>query len=301
MIGPGVRSRLARLLAPWIGFLLILSGCVPFAIPIPWVPSDPYTPIKEEFEKGDLSREEILQQMGEPWAAIGDSTFVYMTSKPSSYILFGVAVYGGGGGADAAKLTTKDFVLIFDFDDRGVAQNFEFYADSLLHEHCFENGVCLSREALNALILPPRFDQDSKLYEAEPNQCSVYVFRDVPDGRGHSENDYVEILVKKRGADLPLKRAVSVETGYSHWNLPAKSEYTIKTDFQAPRFYPFDTKTRTSKRDDLTLKLQCEPGEQLFVRFVLPSSKRTPAVLELVPEEVGQAKVSQSSRLMDLY
>jgi hypothetical protein len=289
MIGAIFRPTLASLLAT--GPLHILSGCG-FAVPIPWAPSDPFTHIKEEFEKGDLSRGNILEHMGEPWAAIGDRTFVYITSKPSSYLY---------DPEDPAVLTTKDFVLIFDFDDRGVAENYESYADSFLHEHCFENGVCLSRKTLNAPLLPSRFDQESKLYEAKPNECSVYVFRDVPESYGHPENDYVEILVKKRGADRPLKRAVSVESGYSHWNLPAQSEYTIETDFKGPRFYPFDTKARTSKRKDLALRLQCEPAELLFVRFVLPSSKRIPAILELVPNDVGQAKVSQSSRLVDLY
>lgn len=290
---------LAHLVA--VGFLLVLAGCVPFAIPIPWAPSDPFADIKKEFEKGELSLADILLYMGEPWAAIGDRTFVYVNSKPSSIVLYGVAGYGGESAADAAPMTTKDFVLIIDFDDQGVARNYETYADSLLHEHCFENGVCLARGTLNALLLPPHFDQSSKLFESKQNECSVYFFRDKPESDVGSENDYVGILVRRRGADWPLKSAVSVESGYSHWILPAQTEYVIETDFLSPRYYPFDTKTRTSNRQNLRKNFKCESGELLFVRFALPSSKRIPTVLEFVSENVGREKVSELRRLMDLY
>ena len=120
----------------------LLVSCIPFAIPLPWFPKDPYKNGLQALEhKNSVHRDDIIYDFGMPWAAINDSNFIYIRDKPSSFIIFGVAVYGGGGSADAGPMTHRDYTVSFYFDGEGNMKSFQTYADTGKHDFCFNNDV----------------------------------------------------------------------------------------------------------------------------------------------------------------
>jgi len=66
-----------------------------------------------------------LKEFGQPWAAWDERSFIYISDRPSSYLLVGTQTGGG-----VAAMTRRDFVLMFNFDELGILIDHEAIADT---------------------------------------------------------------------------------------------------------------------------------------------------------------------------
>jgi hypothetical protein len=274
---------------------LLLASCI--AVPIPWFPKNPHAEeIIGFLDEEAVDREEVVARLGQPWANLGLRSFVYLADKRSAYVL--VAAYGGSGGEIPIN---RDYFLVIDFDTDGEVVNYETYADSLRHDYCFQNQVCLERETFNVPVAPPAFDLEAKKFEAVADKCVIYVYRDH-EGRGLSENSYVNISVGIDGN--PMRRlATSVEHGFHRFEFPPTMRLEIR--FSLPE-YPdvneegwFDNDPATERRTSKTTLLPCAAGEVAFYRLYVPEKNSRPMEFDGVHPVIAEAKISRMKLLLE--
>lgn len=235
--------------------------------------------------------------MGAPWANLDMRTFVYIADRDSGYIL-----WGGYGGSGAAIPINRDYFLVIDFDENGLVQRHEAWADSLRHKHCFENKVCLDRKTFNIPHAPPELDADAKRFDAVPGRCVVYVYRDS-DGTGLSENTYADIRFQDTWSHL-RRIATSVEHGYSRLVFtPSKFiqlEVSVKAHSIADKEHgPFDNEPPGEKKIPVSKHFACADGEVHYLRIYVPERNRTSIAFHEVQASVAQKKMSEMKLLLD--
>lgn len=273
----------------------ILSSCI--AVPVPWFPRNPYPPEQIRFLEDSVHRTEVVSRLGAPWANLDTRTFVYIADQDSGYILWGV--YGGSGGAVPIN---RDYFLVIDFDEHGLVRHYETWADSLRHQHCFDNGVCLERRTFNIPLAPPREDAEAKRFEPEPGRCVVYVFRD-PDGTGLSENTYADIRFQDTWSRF-RRIATSVEHGFSRLVFtPSKFiqlEVSVKAQSLADRQHgPFDNEPPGEKKIPVSKHFSCADGQLRFLRIYVPEKNRASIAFHEVDPDVAQKKMSEMRLLLE--
>ena len=284
-----------------LGFLvmplsLVMSSCV--AVPVPWFPKNPYTSEQIEFlEAEDVSRVEVVSKLGTPWANLDEKTFVYLANKNSAFII--VAVYGGGGGDQPIN---RDYFLVIDFNEAGFVSGFETYSDSLRHNFCFENGICLQSKTFNIPLAPTELDEQAKKFEAVDDKCVVYVFRDT-DGVGMSENAYTDI--RSPHGDFKFRRlATSVEHGYSRFEFAPDKFLRMQAETQPPPLSgdehgPFDNDPAGEKKPPSNLVFTCLAGEVYYLRIYVPERNDRPIQFDPVEAELAKAKIKEAKLLLD--
>ena len=159
--------KLCRILVGLGIIQLSVVSCMPFIVPLPWFPEDPYKASLQELDgQRAVHRDDIIKNWGQPWAAINDSNLIYISEKPSSQLLVGYVAYGGGGDAWVGPMTYRDYVVSFYFDDEGIMKRFDTYADTGNHDFCFDNNVCFSEQTRNVPLKPEWMDRDAKQFLA---------------------------------------------------------------------------------------------------------------------------------------
>lgn len=283
---------------------LSISSCIPIAIPLPWFPKDPYKNSLRALEnKNSVHRDDIIYGFGMPWAAINDSNFIYISEKPSSFIVVGMVAYGGGGWGDAGPMTYRDYTVSFYFDDEGNMKSYQTYADTGKHDFCFNNGVCFSRQTRNVPLSPGWMDREAKLFKASPDECTFYLYRQpYPDGRSYKE--YVDIQLAQipiYGVAHPYSVGSSVPGGFFRWQLEPGHTYEVSTDFKIIKSYPFTTHFIHEKRRSPSIDILCVPGGVIYIELVVPKSKKLPVELFASKRQPAQDSIKQLKLLAGKY
>ena len=287
---------LLRLGFVWFFLLLVMSSCI--AVPVPWFPKNPYPPEQIEFlDAKDVSRVEVVEMLGPPWANLDGKTFVYLASKNSAFIV--VAVYGGGGGEQPIN---RDYFLVIDFNEGGIVSGYETYSDSLRHNFCFENGICLESRTFNIPLAPTELDEQAKLFEPVDDKCVVYVYRDT-DGVGMSENAYADIR-SPRGRYKFRRLATSVEHGYSRFEFAPSKFLRMQAETHPPpvsgdEHGPFDNNPAGEKKPLSNLVITCLAGEINYLRMYIPERNDSPIQFHPVEAEVAKVTISKAKLLLD--
>lgn len=279
----------------WSSVGLILASCI--AVPIPWFPSNPHAEeIIGFLDEETVNRKEVVARLGQPWANLGLQSFVYLADKRSAYVL--VAVYGGSGGELPIN---RDYFLVIDFDMDGEVVHYETYADSLRHEHCFQNQICLHRATFNVPVAPPRFDLEAKRFEAVDDKCAIYIYRD-DEGQGLSENSYINISVGINGSAL-RRLATSVEYGFHRFEFAPTERLELM--FELPSFTEvnqegwFDNDPATERREPKSVLLPCAAGEVSYYRLYVPEKNSRPIEFDGVQPTIAQAGISRMQLLLE--
>lgn len=284
--------------------LLFLVSCIPIVVPLPWFPEDPYKASLEDLAaQGPVHRDDIIQNWGQPWAAINDNNLIYITDKPSSKILVGYAVYGGGGDGYVGSMTHRDFVVSFYFDDAGIMKRFDTYKDTGKHDFCFGNDVCFSEQTRNVPMSPKWMDREAKQFLALPDDCTLFLFRQ-PFGDGASYGEYVDIQIEKRqNTESGFARSfgASVPGGFFRWQLQSGYFYKVTADFAMVESYPFTTHFIHKKRPATSINVSCELGGVLYLGLVIPKNKKLPVELFVSKQEPAQDKIKQLQMLAGRY
>jgi hypothetical protein len=287
-----------RLSFVWVLPLLALSSCV--VIPIPWFPENPYSSEQTEFlDSENVNRAEVVSKLGLPWANLGQNVFVYVASKNSAFVLVGS--YGGGG---IDQPINRDYFLIIDFNEEGFVSGYETYADSLRHNYCFENGICLVSKTFNIPLAPTKLDEQAKQFEAISNKCVVYIYRDNV-GEGMSENGYTDI--RSPGGTYKFRRlATSVEHGYNRIEFTPSKFLRLQSQTQPPmvsgdKHGPFDNNPSGEKKPPSNLVLTCLAGEIHYLRIYVPERNDRPIQFHPVEAEVARAKIIKANLLLDRW
>jgi hypothetical protein len=271
--------------------LLILSACVP----IPWFPENPYSEESKSFLSGsNVTRIDVDSQFGQPWANLGVSTFVYVASKASAYIL----IYGGSD-----LPVNRDYFLVVDFDDDGFVSKFETFADSLRHNHCFGNGICLESKTFNIPLAPSSLDAKAKQFVPEPDKCVVYIYRDR-EGIGMAENGYANILFRDSSSYSRFRRlATSVEYGYSRMEFTPSKILEIRIEMQSPKHGGLDDLSDNDPdgewKEPVNNKLTCNAGTLNYFRLYVPEKNDRKIEFHTVEPEVAQHQIRGIKLLLD--
>ena len=278
---------------------LILASCV--VIPLPWFPTDPHEePLAALAGKDAVTREEILQAWGDPWASAGEYNLIYVADKNSSYVV--VATYGGTG-SGWGPMTQRDYFVSFFFDESGVMKRVDTYADTGKHNHCFVSGVCFSRKTRNVPLMPEAKDKEAKQFKASPDKCSVYVYR-KPFSDGISYKEYVDIqlAIKVEGDFYPATSfGASVPEGFFRWELKAGYTYKLTADFRAVSDYPFVTHYAQPNRASSSTEFQCSSEKLIYAALTVPSSKRKAVNWSYPEPETAKESISHSRMLAGRY
>jgi len=283
---------------------LLIAGCIPIAIPLPWFPEDPFKDGLEALEhQGAVHRDDIIFNWGKPWAAIDDSNLIYIREKPSSMIIVGFVGYGGTGSGDAGPMTHRDYVVSFNFDEKGMLKRFETYADTGNHNYCFENEVCFSEQTRNVPLSPEWMDKQAKQFHAATEECTLYLFRQ-PYQDGASYKEYVDIQLKhipKYGLKYPFSIGSSVPGGYFRWQLQSGHSYLLTADFNVINSYPFTTHFNHKKRSATSIDVSCERGSIIYLGLVIPKKKKLPVELFVANPQSAQDSILQLKLLAGRY
>jgi len=288
-------------------FTMVLLGCIAVAVPVPWFPEDPYQDLLDHFAgQKSLAREEILDSFGEPWVAIGNKTFVYISDKPSSKVLWawGVASPGGAsvGESGIGDMTHRDFVLVFDFDEDGLMVQLDSYKDSGDHEHCFVNGICFEAQSENTPLAPPMFDSESKEFRPTPGLCTVYLYRDdITHGKTYW--GYVDIkLGELRGRQShAVSAAASVGEGFFRWQVLPGRKYQLIANFEDVNSFPFTVHTGHEERAETRLDFICGEGRIIYFRLAIPKRETRKPELHMMETIAAQTQIKQRHLLMGRY
>jgi hypothetical protein len=287
---------LSRLGFVWLLPLMVISSCIPVAIP--WFPKNPYPPEQIEFlDAEDVSRVEVVSKLGPPWANLDGETFVYLASKNSAYV--GLATLGGGS---LDQPINRDYFLVIDFNEVGIVSGYETYSDSLRHNFCFENGICLESRTFNIPLAPTELDEQAKLFEVVDNKCVVYVYRDTV-GVGMSSSAYSDIQ-SPRGTYKSRRLATSVEHGYSRFEFTPAKFLRMQTETHPPPASGddiglFDNDPGGEKKPPSKLVFTCLAGEIYYFRIYVPERYNRPIEFHPVEAEVAKAKISKAKLLLD--
>jgi len=290
-----VRSCLFVVLS---SFQLSMVGCL--AIPLPWFPSDPYRePLASLAKTESVTRKEIVKKWGAPWASAGENNLIYVADKTSSILIVGF--YGGGG--NAGPMTFRDFFVSFIFDDFGVLTQIDTYADTGNHNHCFDDGICFTKETRNVPLMPEHYDQEAKQFKETIDKCTVYMFR-KPYSDGSTYKEYVDIQVAVKAdssfsSDTPY--GTSVPGGYFRWELDAGKTYRLTTDFSAVSNYPFVANFSQPTRAPASTEFQCEPEELIYAALMIPKSKKKAVNWSYPEPETAQESIGRLRLLAGYY
>ena len=259
--------------------LLALNACI--AVPVPWFPRDPH---KEDLEsllaQEIILREDIVREFGKPWAAWDERSFIYISDRPSSYL-----VYGGIGGGEEFEMSRRDFVLMFNFDELGTLKDHEVFADTGDRDYCFSNNVCFGQSTDNVPLRPVPVENTEPKLENH-GLCTVYLYRDeVADSRTYSS--YVDIHLRKDEKGLFTPIGSSVAEGINVWHLEPAAIYEMKANFTVDR-YPFKVSESQIRREDQTLRFFCDAGEKVYVRLAVPKSKKKATEFTWVNESTAK-------------
>ena len=301
---PTTMMRLCLVVAILAESQILLSGCIPIVVPVPWFPEDPYKDGLEALAKQSaVSRDQIIQNWGKPWAAINDNNFIYIRDKPSSKVFAGYIVYGGGGDGTVETMSYRDYILSFYFDNQGMMQQFETYADTGKHKYCFANDVCFSKETRNVPLSPAWMDREAKQFLASTDECTLYFYRQ-PYEDGASYKEYVDIQIEQIpnfGLKYPSSIGSSVPGGFFRWQLQAGYSYELTTDFTIIESYPFTTNFIHKKRPGMSINILCEPGGMIYIGLMVPNRKDIPAKLVISKAQPAQKIIKQLRLLAGRY
>lgn len=279
------------LLAIFSLILLMLSSCVP----IPWFPENPYSEESKSFLSGsNVTRVDVDLQFGQPWANLDVSTFVYIASKASAYVGF----YGGG-----VARVNRDYFLVVDFDEDGFVSNFETFADSLRHNHCFGNGVCLESKTFNIPLAPISLDARAKQFTPEPDKCVVYIYRDR-EGIGMAENGYANILFRVTSSDFHFRRlSTSVEYGYSRMDFSPSDTLELRIEMEPPKHGGMDDLSDNDPdgewKEPVNNRLACNAGAINYFRLYVPEKNDRKIEFHTVEAEVAQHQIQGMKLLLE--
>ena len=283
-------SKLSKF-AFFLGLLPFLFSCVP----IPWFPKDPYSDEMKSFlSEREVERTEVVQQLGQPWANLDVNTFVYIASKKSAYFLY----YGGG-----TPGINKDYFLVVDFDEQGFVSEFETFSDSLRHNHCFENGVCLEASTFNIPLAPDALDAKAKMFIPDPEKCVVYIYRDRA-GIGMAENGYANISFRNVSFSHKFRRvATSVEYGYSKLEFTPTDLLRLKIEMEPPKHfgqdYLSDNDPGGEDKEPVTQKFACHAGTLNFFRLYVPEKNDLGIEFHPVESEIAKQKIQGMKMLLE--
>jgi hypothetical protein len=280
-------------------FSLLLGGCI--VLPIPLFPTDPHKePLAALAEKDAVTREEILQAWGDPWASAGEYNLIYVADKNSSYVV--VATYGGTG-SGWGPMTQRDYFVSFFFDESGVMKRVDTYADTGKHDHCFVSGVCFSKKTRNVPLMPKAKDNEAKQFKTSPDKCSVYVYRQ-PFSNGISYKEYVDlqVAIKVDGDFYPATSfGASVPEGFFRWELEAGYTYNLTADFKAVSDYPFVTHYAQPDRASSSTEFQCRPGKLIYISLTVPRSKKKALIWDYPAPNAAKESITHSRMLAGRY
>lgn len=277
--------------ALYLGLLPPICGCVP----IPWFPEDPYSDDMKSFlSNHQVERSEVVQKFGQPWANLDVKTFVYVASKKSAYVLF----YGG----EVAGIN-RDYFLVVDFDEQGFVSEFEIFSDSLRHDHCFENGVCLEANTFNIPLAPYPLDAEAKMFVPDPEKCVVYIYRDK-EGIGLAENGYANISYQNISLSHKFRRvATSVEYGYSKLEFTPTDALRLKIDMEPPKHGGQDDLSDNDPdgewKEAVTQKFACHADSLNFFRLYVPERNDRGIEFHSVESEVARQKIQGMKLLLE--
>lgn len=273
------------------GLFLILSSCVP----IPWFPENPYPDETTSFLSAkDVGRGDVVSKLGQPWANLNVESFVYIASKKSAYIL----IYNSG-----AAGVNRDYFLVIDFDDQGFVSKFETFADSLRHNYCFENGICMESRTFNVPVAPTRLDKEAKLFIPEPGKCVLYIFRDR-EGIGMAENGYADISYRSSNSSHPFRRLLtSVEYGYSRLEFSPSETLEFRVEMQPPKYGGADDLSDNDPdgewKDPVYRSLACRSGMLEFLRLYVPEKNERKIEFHSVEPAVAKHKILGMKLLLE--
>lgn len=282
-----------RKFAFYLGLLLPVSGCVP----IPWFPEDPYSDdMKSLLSDHQVERREVVQKFGQPWANLDVKTFVYIAPRKSAYVLF----YEGG-----AAGINRDYFLVVDFDEQGFVSEFETFSDSLRHNHCFENGVCLEASTFNIPLAPYALDAEAKMFLPDPEKCVVYIYRDK-EGIGLAENGYANISYRNVSLSHKFRRvATSVEYGYSKLEFTPTDALRIKIEMEPPKYGDLDDLSDNDPdrewKEPVTQKIACHADNLIFFRLYVPEKNDRGIEFHTVESAVARQKIQGMKLLLERW
>lgn len=270
--------------------VLLLSGCVP----IPWFPDDPYSDEDISFlSTNDLHRSDVVRRFGQPWANLDVDTFVYIASKKSAYVL----VYNAG-----AAGVNRDYFLVADFDDKGLVSRLERYSDSLRHNHCFNNGICLKSKTFNIPLAPINLDAKAKQFIPEPERCVVYIYRDR-EGIGMAENGYANISYRNPNSHSFRRLATSVEYGYSRFEFTPSEVKELQIEMQPPKYGGQDDLSDNDPdgewKEPVRYSLTCVSGSLNFFRLYVPEKNDRGIEFHPIEPTVAKQKIQGMNLLLE--
>jgi hypothetical protein len=278
---------------------LILTGCI--VLPLPWFPTDPHKePLAALAEKAAVTREEILQAWGDPWASAGEYNLIYVADKTSSIVIAGSY---GGSGSYMGPMTQRDYFVSFFFDESGVMKRVDTYADTGKHDHCFVSGVCFSKKTRNVPLMPEANDNEAKQFRVSPDKCSVYVYRQpFSDGISYKEYVDIQVAIKLDGDFYPATSfGASVPKGFFRWELEAGYTYKLTADFRAVSDYPFVTHYAQPNRASSSTEFQCRSEKLIYAALTVPKSKRKAVIWDYPATNTAKESIMQSRMLAGRY
>lgn len=188
-----------------IVMLALTSGCIP-------VPVQEELPFSEDvlafLEVGVTTRETVESRLGKPDAErAGSSVGVYFGYRPTALVISPVNIGTAG----------TDHLLIVRYDADGLLRHYEVFRMGLHGwsghtEVCTNDMLCVDVNAAGNLVVfdLPTKDSEAKLFKADEDRCSVYLFYTDYSGLASNSIDVCPLQNDSRGY------AVN-EGGFVHW------------------------------------------------------------------------------------
>jgi hypothetical protein len=185
--------------------IALTSGCIP-------VPIQEEQPFSEDvlafLEVGVTTRETVESRLGKPGAErAGSSVDVYLGYRTTAVLLSPVGVGETG----------TDHLLIVRYDAHGLVQDYTVFRMGGLglsgrKEVCTNDRLCVDVNTAGDLVVfdLPTNDSEAKLFKADEDRCSVYLFYTDYNGLASNSIDVCPLQNDSRSY------AVN-EGGFFHW------------------------------------------------------------------------------------
>ena len=139
----------------------------------PHIEPNPHNDAYEYLEKPDVSLDEIIDLIGPPDFELAESAFIWV--DPGKY------------GAV--------FILAVDFDPSGKMTHYEKDKQPSGWDYCLHNGICFTQKMFEVPLAPSQRDLVAKNFKANPDACTVYLYRDSETEHA-SKNNYAHMSLK---------------------------------------------------------------------------------------------------------
>jgi len=282
--------NLLRPLATFSALLLLLGSCFPYFEPHPH--NDAY----KFLGKPEIALDDIVELIGPPDFELAESSFVWVDPR----------IDGGG--------LQWVYILSVDVDSSGKVIHYEKDKQPSGWDYCLHNGICFTKQMFEVPLAPSQRDLGAKKFKADPNACTVYLYRDSE--RVHaSKNNYAHMSLKANllnqaggKAQEIHYSAVSAPGGFSYWTIPTPAHIQVESNYGLPLEYDFRCVScgwgaviYDLKRPADSFEFQCVKNDIKYLRLFLPDGRKYSSELNLVTSKQAHETILNLHLILDFY